>query len=287
MRSRRRSAAGARLPSPASASSTSPSGAPARASIRVPVSRSTSRRRGSRASAPGRSSRRPSTADPAPTGFGERLAGRVAERRSQLVLGLDPDPARLWPQASAAAPADDPAEAAADAVTSHCAAVIEAAGPSCVAVKLQLACFERLGAPGWTALERAAAAARDAGLLVIADGKRGDVPVTAAAYAQALLSSTPTPWGDVAGLGADAVTANPLLGDDALEPLIAAARDAVAGRRGPRARRPNACATTSGGWRPRGSLSRRSRGYHRRAMPDRRSARFLAPLALVVFALGL
>ena len=87
-------------------------------------------------------------------------------------------------------------------MASHCAALIEAAGPSCVAVKLQLACFERLGAPGWTALERAAAAARDAGLLVIADGKRGDVPVTAAAYAQALLSSTPTPWGDVPGLGA-------------------------------------------------------------------------------------
>jgi orotidine-5'-phosphate decarboxylase len=114
-------------------------------------------------------------------------------------------------------------------VATHCAALIDAAGPACVAAKLQLACFERLGAPGWTALERTAAAARDAGLLVIADGKRGDVPVTAAAYAQALLSFTPTPWGDVPGLGADAITANPLLGDDALEPLIAAAREAVAG----------------------------------------------------------
>jgi orotidine-5'-phosphate decarboxylase len=114
-------------------------------------------------------------------------------------------------------------------VASHCAALIDAAGPACVAAKLQLACFERLGAPGWAALEQTAAAARGAGLLVIADGKRGDVPVTAAAYAQALLSSTPTPWGDVPGLGADAVTANPLLGDDALEPLIAAARETAAG----------------------------------------------------------
>jgi orotidine-5'-phosphate decarboxylase len=114
-------------------------------------------------------------------------------------------------------------------VANHSAALIDAAGPACVAAKLQLACFERLGAPGWAALERTAAVARDAGLLVIADGKRGDVPVTAAAYAQALLSSTPTPWGDVPGLGADAITANPLLGDDALEPLIAAARDAAAG----------------------------------------------------------
>ena len=68
-----------------------------------------------------------------------------------------------------------------------CRSLIESAGPACVAVKLQLACFERLGAPGWSALEQTAGAARDAGLLVIADGKRGDVPVTAAAYGQALV----------------------------------------------------------------------------------------------------
>ncbi len=73
------------------------------------------------------------------------------------------------------------------------------------------------------------AAAREAGLLVVADGKRGDVPVTAAAYAQALVGETPTPWGPVAGLGADAFTANPLLGLDALEPLVAAAEEAGAG----------------------------------------------------------
>jgi orotidine-5'-phosphate decarboxylase len=65
--------------------------------------------------------------------------------------------------------------------------------------------------------------------VTIADGKRGDVPVTAAAYAQALVGETPTPWGPVAGLGADAFTANPLLGLDALEPLVAAAEAAGAG----------------------------------------------------------
>lgn len=107
--------------------------------------------------------------------------------------------------------------------------MIERAGPACVAVKPQLACFERLGAPGWAALAEVCAAAREAGLLVLADGKRGDVPVTAAAYAQALVGETPTPWGPVAGLGADAFTANPLLGLDALEPLVAAAEGAGAG----------------------------------------------------------
>jgi orotidine-5'-phosphate decarboxylase len=98
-----------------------------------------------------------------------------------------------------------------------------------VAVKLQLACFERLGSPGWSALERAASAAREAGLLVIADGKRGDVPATAAAYGEALVGETATPWGRVGGLGADAFTANPLLGADSLEPLIDAAAAAGAG----------------------------------------------------------
>jgi orotidine-5'-phosphate decarboxylase len=98
-----------------------------------------------------------------------------------------------------------------------------------VAVKLQLACFERLGSPGWRALEAVAGDARGAGLLVIADGKRGDVPVTAAAYGQALVGKTETPWGPIEGLGADAFTANPLLGADALEPLIDAAAAAGAG----------------------------------------------------------
>jgi len=121
------------------------------------------------------------------------------------------------------------AELAAAAVLTHCRSLIERAGPACVAVKPQLACFERLGAPGWAALAEICAAAREAGLLTIADGKRGDVPVTAAAYAQSLVGETPTPWGPVAGLGADAFTANPLLGLDALEPLLAAAEEAGAG----------------------------------------------------------
>ena len=98
-----------------------------------------------------------------------------------------------------------------------------------MAAKLQLACFERLGAPGWQALVDLRAAAQAHGLLVIADGKRGDVPVTAAAYGQGLVGSTPGPYGEVHGLRADAFTANPLLGRDSLEPLVAASAAAGAG----------------------------------------------------------
>ena len=139
------------------------------------------------------------------TSFGDRLSGAVARRESQVVLGLDPDPGRLWPGAAG--------------VADHCRAVIDAAGPACVAVKPQLACFERLGPEAWSELHATVEHARSAGLLVLLDGKRGDVPVTAAAYAEALVGS----------LAADAFTANPLLGRDALAPLVDGARAAGAG----------------------------------------------------------
>lgn len=140
------------------------------------------------------------------------------------MLGLDPDPMVLWPEALAETPASqgvaDVASRTARAVAVHCRAAIDAAGGACVAVKLQLACFERLGGPGWSVLAEVVAHARARGLLTIADGKRGDVPVTARAYAQGLLGDTPGPFGPVQGLGADAVTLNPLLGDDSLEPFV-------------------------------------------------------------------
>jgi orotidine-5'-phosphate decarboxylase len=175
-------------------------------------------------------------------GFADRLAALVEERRSQIVLGLDPDPSALWPvavEAGAVPPAHaggeeagavhEIAELTAAAVERHCRAAIEAAGPHCVGVKPQVACFERLGAPGWRALANTIADAKQHGLLAIADAKRGDVPVTAAAYAQAMVGETPGPYGPVQGLDADAFTANPLLGRDALEPLTEAAKREGAG----------------------------------------------------------
>jgi len=160
--------------------------------------------------------------------FGDRLAERVAARRSQIVVGLDPDPMRLWPEAvrraDARSAAGAPAARAALAVAAHCALVLEATAHECVAVKPQVACFERLGAAGWTVLAEAVALARDLGLLVIADAKRGDVDVTATAYAQAFLGETPSPYGSIPGLGADAMTVNPLLGRDSLEPFVITAR---------------------------------------------------------------
>jgi orotidine-5'-phosphate decarboxylase len=169
-----------------------------------------------------------------PGSFGDRLAEQVSRRGSQLVLGLDPDPARLWPRAIELAggpgtPPSPPAQRAALAVAIHCKLAIEATAEQCLAVKFQVACFERLGAHGWAALADVVERAREQGLLVIADAKRGDIDVSAKAYGQAFFGETPTPFGPVAGLGVDALTASPLLGGDSLAPLVDAARAAAGG----------------------------------------------------------
>jgi orotidine-5'-phosphate decarboxylase len=154
----------------------------------------------------------------------------VAERESQVVLGLDPDPGRLWPVAAPGAVAGrDPLHPAAAAVLGHCLALIDATADACVAVKLQLARFEVLGVDGWVVMRELAAHARRSRLLVIADGKRGDIDVSAGAYASALMGGLDTPHGRLEGLGADLVTVNPLMGRDAVEPFVDAARTAGAG----------------------------------------------------------
>ncbi len=166
--------------------------------------------------------------------FGERLAHAVATRSSQLVLGLDPDPSRLWPRAIELAGGGGdasaaPAQRAALAMAIHCTLALDAVADECVAVKPQVACFERLGAPGWAALAEVVQRAQEQGLLVIADAKRGDIDVSAAAYAQAFFGATATPYGSVPGLGVDAITASPLLGADSLLPLVDSARAHGAG----------------------------------------------------------
>jgi orotidine-5'-phosphate decarboxylase len=163
----------------------------------------------------------------------DRLAAVVAERESQIVLGLDPDPLKLWPEAqdaAAGALGAAPAARAAAGVLAHCCAVIDAVGDAVVAVKPQVACFERLGAPGWTALAATITHARAAGLFVLADGKRGDIDVTATGYAQGFLGATPgSDDTAISGLGADALTVVPYMGLDTLRSFATVGRAHEAG----------------------------------------------------------
>src|SRR5919206_1738578 len=128
--------------------------------------------------------------------FGDRVAAEVERKRSQLVVGLDPRPDLL------------PIELRGD-LARFCCGIIDAVAPYAVAVKPQLAFFEALGSDGVAAFERSVEYARAAGLLVVVDGKRGDIGSTAEAYAQAWLA--PRDGGPPV---ADALTVHPYLGGD-------------------------------------------------------------------------
>jgi hypothetical protein len=117
--------------------------------------------------------------------FGDRVADAVERKRSQIVVGLDPVvdllPVELRGDAQLGS------DAAADAVARFCCGIVDAVAPEAVGVKPQLAFFEALGAPGFRVLDEICLYARAAGLLVIVDGKRGDIGSTARAYAAAYL----------------------------------------------------------------------------------------------------
>ncbi|MGH3007706.1 MAG: orotidine-5'-phosphate decarboxylase, partial [Gaiellaceae bacterium] len=154
--------------------------------------------------------------------FADRVAEAVDRKRSQLLVGLDPRPDLLPVELRGDTYASR--GAAADAVARFCRGLVDAVAPYVVGVKPQLAFFEALGADGLRAFEDACEYARAAGLLVVADGKRGDIGSTARAYAGAYLEER---QGEPARV--DALTVNPYLGSDSLEPFLAACRRSGAG----------------------------------------------------------
>jgi orotidine-5'-phosphate decarboxylase len=154
--------------------------------------------------------------------FPDRLAEAVERKRSQLLVGLDPRPDLLPVELAGDAHASR--AAAAYACGRFCRGIVDAVAPHVVGVKPQLAFFEALGADGIRTFEEVCAYARSAGLLVLADAKRGDIGSTSRAYAHAYLEAQ----GEGPPL-ADAMTLNPYLGRDSLEPFLAACRRAGAG----------------------------------------------------------
>lgn len=143
---------------------------------------------------------------PAPEPFGARVRAAIA-RTGPLCVGIDPSAALL----AAWGLSDD--AGGLEAFAGRCVAALAGTVP---VVKPQVAFFERHGSAGMAVLERLVVEAHEAGLLVIADAKRGDVGTTSEAYADAWLGEGP--------LAADAVTASPYLGLAALSPMVAVAR---------------------------------------------------------------
>ncbi len=139
--------------------------------------------------------------------FGQRLRTLI-EDRGPLCVGVDPSTTVIeqWGRR-------DDVEGAEFVALS----VVEAAIGTAVAIKPQVAFFERFGSAGYRILERVIREARDASLIVIADAKRGDIGSSVEGYAQAWLAD-PSP------LAVDALTAHPFLGVGALAPLVSAAQ---------------------------------------------------------------
>jgi orotidine-5'-phosphate decarboxylase len=150
--------------------------------------------------------------------FAERLAAAIRSRRTPACIGLDPRRESLPPALNAAANADP--RALADSFATFCRGVIDVVAPLVPIVKPQLACFEAIGPHGMTALADVIAYARSKDLLVLADGKRGDIGSTAEAYAEGWLAG---PW------AVDALTVNPYLGLDSIEPFVKTAEARGAG----------------------------------------------------------
>ena len=140
------------------------------------------------------------------TSFGERVRAGMATH-GQLCVGIDPHAHLL---------AEWGLDASAAGAREFGLRVVEAAAGRVAVVKPQVSFFERYGAAGFAALEAVLAAAREAGLLVIADAKRGDIGTTMDAYAEAWFAPG-------SPLEADALTVSPFLGIGALEGTFALA----------------------------------------------------------------
>jgi len=158
------------------------------------------------------------TASATDLSFSRRLASNIKSRGSAACIGLDPRREQL-PSALGADTAFDPKDLAA-IYARFCCDVIDVVAPLVPIVKPQLACFEMLGPHGMTALAEVVLYAHTKGLLVLADGKRGDIGSTAEAYADGWLAG---PW------GTDALTVNPYLGLDSIEPFVKLASERNAG----------------------------------------------------------
>ncbi len=149
------------------------------------------------------------------THFADRLHEAIAQKKSCVLVGLDPR-ADAMPEEYQKALSGSRADAS-EAILRFNLKVMDAVTPYAVAVKPQSAFYEALGWEGVRAYSETVRAAGERGLLVIGDVKRGDIGSTAEAYAEAHLDL----------IGADAITVNPYLGVDGVAPFL---KRAVAGK---------------------------------------------------------
>ena len=160
--------------------------------------------------------------------FADRLCAAIHVRGNAVCIGLDPRWESL-PLALRAKHADGKLEGVARAYEEFCGRVIDIVAPLVPVIKPQSAFFEACGPAGMVVLQRILRRARDRGLLTILDSKRNDIASTAAAYADAAFAGFDIDGRRYPVWDADAMTVNPYLGRDAVEPFLESARKAQRG----------------------------------------------------------
>ncbi len=160
--------------------------------------------------------------------YSGRLDAKIRSTQTPALMGIDPrwdwlpKDIRSWAESLGGSVAEQQARG----YEAFSRELIDLAAPHIPAVKPQVAFFEQLGVPGMTALHSVMLHARRAGLIVITDAKRGDIGTTAEAYAEAWLAGEDP---NAANWPADALTINPYLGTDSLEPFVKVAKKRNAG----------------------------------------------------------
>ncbi len=164
--------------------------------------------------------------------FADRLDNAIREKNSVVVVGIDPTLALMPPQL--AEKAKDGPSGLYSALSDYCLGLVTAVGDLVPAIKPNIAFFEAFGLPGLSIYKSVCLAAKDAGVVVIGDVKRGDIGSTAAAYAEGLLDAPAVNLQELTSLPADrfqdkvgpllgphdALTLNPYLGTDSLLPFL-------------------------------------------------------------------
>lgn len=161
--------------------------------------------------------------------FGDRLNEAVAKAGNPVLVGIDPRPENLPKGFREKFPGGR--TGLAQAIGAFAKEVVEAVASVVPAVKFQSAFFERYGPEGLAGLREASSLARGRGLVVVIDGKRNDIGSTAEAYANGYLEcprdrAASDDGGDDPAWEADALTVNPYLGSDGIDPFVRVAAGA-------------------------------------------------------------
>ncbi len=155
--------------------------------------------------------------------FADRLTQAIRSRGNAVCVGLDPRWDSL-PDEVRRRHGCANLEAIAAAFEEFCGRVLDVVAPLVPVVKPQAAFFEMCGPPGFAVLQRLLHKARHLGLLTILDGKRNDIASTATAYADAAFAGSRIGERLFPVWEADALTINPYLGRDSVDPFLQSAR---------------------------------------------------------------